>query len=320
MKSSLLVATIAATAASAHPQALAHGFAGKRFFPATIATDDPFVADELSLPTLSTQRVDASNDEPPTRLKSAAAEFSKRITSDFGVSLGLGRQRISAQGQPTVSGNENVELGFKVQLRKDDAHESLLAVGLGWEIGGSGSRAVAESVSTFTPTLYFGKGLGDLADAWALLRPFAVTGTLGVAFPSRASTVTSSVDADTGATSSDTELHPNVLQIGLALQYSLPYLQSVVRDVGLKAPFDRMIPIVELSLERPLNRVDDRRFTGTVNPGVLWAGRYVQLGLEAIVPINRRSGSGVGAVVQLHFFLDDIFPRSFGRPLFGGGS
>src|SRR6476646_5026684 len=31
----------------------AHGFAGKRFFPATLATDDPFVADELSLPTLS---------------------------------------------------------------------------------------------------------------------------------------------------------------------------------------------------------------------------------------------------------------------------
>jgi len=46
----------------------------------------------------------------------------------------------------------------------------------------------------------------------------------------------------------------------------------------------------------------------------------VQLGLEAIVPLNRRSGSGVGAVVQLHFFLDDLFPRSFGRPLFGGGS
>src|SRR5262249_47204397 len=30
--------------------AFAHGFAGKRFFPATLATDDPFVADELSLP------------------------------------------------------------------------------------------------------------------------------------------------------------------------------------------------------------------------------------------------------------------------------
>jgi hypothetical protein len=33
--------------------ALAHGFAGDRFFPATILTDDPFVADEMSLPTLT---------------------------------------------------------------------------------------------------------------------------------------------------------------------------------------------------------------------------------------------------------------------------
>ena len=33
--------------------ALAHGFAGSRFFPATIVIDDPFVADELSLPTVS---------------------------------------------------------------------------------------------------------------------------------------------------------------------------------------------------------------------------------------------------------------------------
>src|ERR1700757_4679099 len=33
--------------------ALAHGFAGDRFFPATILTDDPFVASEISLPTFT---------------------------------------------------------------------------------------------------------------------------------------------------------------------------------------------------------------------------------------------------------------------------
>src|SRR5215467_1503713 len=36
--------------------ALAHGFAVSRFFPATITIDDPFVADELSLPTVSNQK------------------------------------------------------------------------------------------------------------------------------------------------------------------------------------------------------------------------------------------------------------------------
>jgi hypothetical protein len=34
---------------SANSAALAHGWAGQRFFPATILTDDPFVADEMSI-------------------------------------------------------------------------------------------------------------------------------------------------------------------------------------------------------------------------------------------------------------------------------
>src|SRR5881275_649566 len=50
----LLAFTAMGTAFAATDPALAHGFAGKRFFPATLATDDPFVADELSLPTIST--------------------------------------------------------------------------------------------------------------------------------------------------------------------------------------------------------------------------------------------------------------------------
>jgi hypothetical protein len=57
--------------------------------------------------------------------------------------------------------------------------------------------------------------------------------------------------------------------------------------------------------------------TGTINPGVIWVGNYFQVGLEAIVPINRASGSGVGVLAQLHLYLDDIFPRTIGQPLFG---
>jgi hypothetical protein len=41
-------------------EAMAHGFAGDRFFPATILTDDPFVADETSLPTAT--RAPSAND------------------------------------------------------------------------------------------------------------------------------------------------------------------------------------------------------------------------------------------------------------------
>jgi hypothetical protein len=57
--------------------------------------------------------------------------------------------------------------------------------------------------------------------------------------------------------------------------------------------------------------------TGTVNPGILWAGRTMQLGFEAVIPINHQTGSRVGWLVQVHFFLDDLFPTSIGKPIFG---
>jgi hypothetical protein len=55
--------------------------------------------------------------------------------------------------------------------------------------------------------------------------------------------------------------------------------------------------------------------TGTVNPGVLWSGRHMQFGLEAQIPMNRASGSSVGVLFQVHWFLDDLLPHSLGKPL-----
>jgi len=39
-----------------------------------------------------------------------------------------------------------------------------------------------------------------------------------------------------------------------------------------------------------------------------------------MIPINRQSGTGVGVIAQLHWFLDDIFPTTIGRPLFGSAA
>jgi hypothetical protein len=38
--------------------------------------------------------------------------------------------------------------------------------------------------------------------------------------------------------------------------------------------------------------------------------------IEAMIPVNRQSGTSVGVIGQLHFFLDDIFPNTLGRPIF----
>jgi hypothetical protein len=290
--------------------AFAHGFAGKRFFPATLAIDDPFVADELSLPTVSYVKSADGSKETDFEF-----EFSKRITANFGVSLKETLVRLIPKGDTPRMGFGNLEVGGKYQFFTSAPHETILSLGLDAELGGTGRKAVgADSFTTFTPALFYGKGFGDLPESVAFLKPLAVTGVLGVALPTRAKNVTITDD------DVDIERNPHILQWGFALEYSLPYLQSYVKDVGLPAPFNRMIPVVELSFQTPLDRGQGGKTTGTVNPGILWAGQFIQLSVEAMLPINARSGKTVGVIAQLHFYLDDLFPKLFGKPLFGGGS
>src|SRR5205814_2712855 len=145
----------------------------------------------------------------------------------------------------------------------------------------------------------------------------ALTGVAGVAIPTSASTRTITVNDQTDERDVEIERHPDVLEWGFALEYSVIYLQSQVQDIHLPEPIDRLIPLVEFALETPLNRGTERETTGTINPGVIWAGKYFQVGAEAVIPINERTGSNVGVIAQLHFYLDDLFPKSLGRPLFG---
>ena len=292
--------------------ASAHGFAGKRFFPATLATDDPFVADELSLPTVAYSKQAASGDSPGTRETDFSVDVSKRVTENFGVGFGATYKQLRPDEGDTQRGFDNLAASVKYKFYQNDEHETLLSAGIDWDIGGSGSKRVgAESFSTITPTLFFGKGFGDLPAEAKFLRPLAVTGLVGIGIPSRAGTTTISDEGDVSV-----ERHPHTLEWGFAIQYSLPYLQSFVQDVGLREPFNRMIPVVEFAMSTALDRGASGT-TGTVNPGIIWAGQYVQLAVEAVIPVNSRTGSRVGWIAQVHFFLDDLFPKTIGRPILG---
>jgi hypothetical protein len=295
----------------------AHEIVGNRFFPATLAIDDPGVNDEVAFPTIS--KFKAGEDMSVKKLD-VSGEFSKRITEDFAISFAPTWTRLYPPGGPTMtgaSGFQNLETTFKYRAYKNDEHEFVMSVGLNIEWGGSGAQSIgAERFTTYTPTLYFGKGFGDLPIGWA--RPFAVTGQVGYAIPGTRSHTVATVDPDTGDTDFDTEFHPQVLVWGGSLQYSMPYLKSAVTDLGLPDFFNHLIPIVEVSLQTPVANTmsSGTATTGTINPGVIWVGKYYQVGIEAMIPVNRESGSGVGAIAQLHFFLDDIFPTTIGRPIF----
>jgi hypothetical protein len=60
-----------------------------------------------------------------------------------------------------------------------------------------------------------------------------------------------------------------------------------------------------------------RQSLGTVNPGIIWSGQSMQFGVEAIIPVTKATGKNVGIIAQLHFYLDDFFPQTIGRPLLG---
>src|SRR5207245_10980883 len=129
-------------------------------------------------------------------------------------------------------------------------------------------------------SVFFGKGFGDLRDGLELLRPLALTGAFGWAVPSRVRNQKISSTAD-GDVEVEREFNPTLFTWGFSLQYGLQYLQSVVRDVGLPRPFNRMIPLVEVALQTPVHGPRARYTTGTVNPGHTWAGAYVQVAHSA---------------------------------------
>jgi hypothetical protein len=99
-------------------------------------------------------------------------------------------------------------------------------------------------------------------------------------------------------------------------------LKPAVIDLGLPDFVNHLIPLVEANLQTPVaNRfTSGTRTTGTINPGVIWVGKSFQFGIEALIPINRQSGTNIGVIAQLHFYLDDIDPRGIGKPIFGNAA
>ena len=276
----------------------AHGVIGNRFIPSTLTLEDPFPSDEMDL--LSFQRGSKNKEGRET---SVGFEFSKRLTPDF--ALGVGWEYLFLEPREAdarrTSGAANPEFSAKYSLFRSIEHEGIFSVGLEVEAGGVGSKRVAERVTTISPAFYFGKGWGDLPNSLSYLKPFSITGSFAVNNP--ANRFTGSGD--------DKERNPTSLSYGVALIYSLPYLQSAIKDVGLSAPFDRMFPVVEFNFESLVSGPDTRHTTAFANPGVIWAGKYVQLGLEAQVPMNNVSGKNVGVNGLIHLFIDDIWPNIF---------
>src|ERR1700744_4467217 len=85
--------------ASGMADARAHGFVGDRFFPPTIATDDPFATDELLLPAVSYFK---SAGSPATATTDGGFEFDKEIFPHFALGVSGDYLHVKPDGEPST--------------------------------------------------------------------------------------------------------------------------------------------------------------------------------------------------------------------------
>jgi hypothetical protein len=99
---------------------------------------------------------------------------------------------------------------------------------------------------------------------------------------------------------------------GFSIQYSTLYLTSRFNGGPPKdEPLNQLVPLVEFKLDSPRGQYT----AATMNPGFAYVAVSWQVAAEAIIPLNRAGGNGTGFRAQLLFFLDDLIPSVFGKPL-----
>ena len=285
--------------------AYSHAVCGDRIFPATLGIDDPGVGDELALPTIGLSTQDPNDQHVTT---TATFNYTKTIFPGFGLSVGYGPQwTTTTSGFQGAFGYGDLTTEAKYNFFCMPEHELMGSIGLSVNWGTTFTNGQGNPFNTYSPILNIGKGFGDLPTSLNLLRPIGVTAALSANVPAEAST-----NGDPNSTN---------LNWGFTVQYSLPYFNSHV--AGIDNEFVKhLIPIAEFTFSRPISNYPPGAnvTTGTFQPGVIYSASSWQFALEAIVPINSRTGRGIGAVGEMHFYFDDIFPNTLGKPIFGGKS
>ncbi len=276
--------------------ALAHGVVGRRLFVEPFATEDANTFSEAGISSTWIKRFDEKEWE-------LHFGVGLQLSENVGLDLEGDRLRIETE-DGTESGFESPEMTLKYVIQRSPARESITTLSLTFAPASGDSQIGAEPFSSISPGLLFGKGLGGLPDALWYLRPFLLQGNVGLHVH-----LTQSDDPE--------ELHNN-LAYNLFIAYSLPYLQQSVRDVGLQWPLNRLFIASDFNFEMALNGPETGGTEAFARPGLIWVGKGVQWGIAAVIPLNDRSGKDVGVFGQAVAYLDDLFPKTLGRPLLGG--
>jgi hypothetical protein len=272
----------------------AHGVVGQRWFIEPFITEDVNPKNEF---VIARPEWDHSREG---RTLHFGFGLEKKLADRLSLTLDSEWADITPQAhdEPHASGFGNLGLTLKYAFLRDEPHEAILSIALESTAPTGTAKIGAEADPSFKPFLLYGKGFGDLPSALAYLRPLALQGDAGF-----------EVSIDRART---TTLAHNV-----AVQYSVPYLQSFVRDLGLRWPLNDLIADVEFNFEHGVNGDAQGKTSVFATPGIVYMDQYVELGVAGRFPLNARAHDeldwGVMWIVDL--FIDDIFPWTRWQPI-----
>jgi hypothetical protein len=312
MRPRTLLATLAVGTMALTNHAHAHGFAGDHMFISTLLIDDPNVADEASLPTFSALAQPNDGGGAPVSY-GLGFEFDKRITENFGFAIDSGYNWLKQPGAKTATGWSNLAVTLKYKPYVNAEHEFMLSVGVERDFARSGANGTNGALlgnddsSSTVPTIYFGKGFGDIPVGW--IRPFALTGELGY------QVADTKLKVDPVAFTPINNGISNGWTGGLSLQYSIRYLSSQVKDYGLPDFINKLTPVVELSWSSSASKPTQDSTQYLWGVGVNYTATTYAVGLEMLIPGNSNTGSHLGVIAQFHLYFDDLFPHTLGKPI-----
>jgi hypothetical protein len=305
--------------------AFSHTIVGDRVFPATLTIDDPGENDEFVMPSFAYTAAANPDGTLGPLTYGFDWEYSKTITYNLAFSVG---SSFIHQVNPSANSWSNIETQLKYGLYQNAEHEFIVSVAGSVEWGNTGTgfnnpnlASPPDTVTSLTAKAYVGKGFGDVEAEW--VKPFAVTGEIDYNWSTQP--ISFSFDPVSGLVESQT---PTLLTYGATIQYSLLYMNSFVHEVP--EFFRQLVPTFEAIFTSPVSNIGPsvlgafpgtHETTGTYGPALYYFGRIgpvvYQAGISAQIPINLASGKHVGALAVVDFLLDDMFPDSIGKPLFG---
>jgi hypothetical protein len=275
------------------PRAGAHGVVGQRTFIEPFITEDANPKNEFVV--ARPEWLDSRDG----RDVSEGFGLEKKLADRFSLTLDSAWNHVSpdASDEPSQSGFDNLGITLKYAFFVDPDHESIASFAVESTAPTGSADVGAEKNWAFKPFFLYGRGFGDLPDSLRYLRPFAVQGDFGP-------------EVSAGPGTATTFAHD------VCLQYSIPYLQAAVRDLGLGWPLSDLIAVTEFNFEHGVHGEEAGRDVISMTPGIVYMDRYVEIGFGGRVLLSgdARDDFDWGIIGIVDLFIDDIFPWSRWQP------